>query len=646
MSACPNFLFAFPNFCIIILCMENPDKSTGENPITPEQFLKDLRAELEELWQNIKDAYLASSVNIRNQLRVLRQAKVEYIFLPIGGTLPERAEPPRSFIRRQLPLPPPALSIEQITDVFRIIADADNVKGVVLLCGGFATGLAALQSVRNAILRLKASGKEVVFFSPYLNLPNYYVASAASRIIAPPSTIFEVIGMRSDVTFYKDALAQLGIQADVVQISPYKTALDSFQHNEPTPEMLAQLNWLLDERFDMVTAEMANGRNLSQEAFQQLVNKAPMFAKEALAAGLIDAVGYEDELAFLLAEEKEEETDEETAVPETENAESETETAEPEEKERPKAQIMPFGKAYPLLKEKFRRRSYKAIGVISLEGLISMGFNEEPLIDLPLPFINEQVAGEASIVRTLRKAEQDDRLAALILHVDSPGGDALASDLIGREVERIAKQKPLVVYFGNMAASGGYYVAAYGRKIVCQPTTITGSIGVINMRLSTSGLYKKAHLNQVSIKRGEHADLYSSNQPMTAEERGIFWQSIQESYRRFKQVVANGRSLPYDELDPICEGRVWTGRQALAHKLVDQHGDFLDAVALAAQLADLPLDDEHDVPVINLYHQDGRHILPKPFEAIEELGQIVLGKRLEQLNGRNLWLMPLFMNNE
>lgn len=133
---------------------------------------------------------------------------------------------------------------------------------------------------------------------------------------------------------------------------------------------------------------------------------------------------------------------------------------------------------------------------------------------------------------------------------------------------------------------------------------------------------------------------------MTDEEREIFWQSILESYRRFKQVVANGRSLPYDKLDPICEGRVWTGRQALAHKLVDQHGDFLDAVALAAQLADLPLDDEHDVPVINLYHQDGRHILPKPFEAIEELGQIVLGKRLEQLNGRNLWLMPLFMNND
>ncbi len=633
--------------------MENPDKSTGENPITPEQFLKDLHSELQELWQNVKDIFSASAVNIRNQLRILRQAKVEYIFLTIGGTVPERADPPRSFIRRQLPLPPPALSIEEITKVFRIIADADNVKGVVLRCGGFATGLASLQSIRNAILRLKASGKEVVFFSPYLNLPNYYVASAANRIIAPPGTIFEVIGMRSDVTFYKDALAQLGIQADVVQISPYKTALDTFQHNEPTPEMLAQLNWLLDERFDMVTAEMANGRNLSQEAFQQLVDKAPMFAEEALAAGLIDAVGYEDELAFLLAEENE--ADEETAVPETDDAEktqdtTETETAEtpdePEEKDRPKAQIMPFGKAYPLLMEKFRRQSYKAIGVISLEGLISMGFNEEPLIDLPVPFVNEQVAGEASIVRTLRKAERDDRLAALIFHVDSPGGDALASDLIGREVERIAKQKPVVVYFGNVAASGGYYVAAYGRKIVCQPTAITGSIGVINMRLSTSGLYKKAHLNQVNIKRGEHADLYSSSQPMTAEEREIFWRSILESYRRFKRVVANGRSLPYDELDPICEGRVWTGRQAMAHKLVDQHGDFQDAVALAAQLADLPLDDEHDVPVINLYHHDGRHILPKPFEAIEELGQIVLGKRLEQLNGRNLWLMPLFMDNE
>jgi protease-4 len=237
-----------------------------------------------------------------------------------------------------------------------------------------------------------------------------------------------------------------------------------------------------------------------------------------------------------------------------------------------------------------------------------------------------------------------DEMAALILHVDSPGGMAVASDLIGRQIKRINKKKPVLVYMSNVAASGGYYVSAPARCIICQPGTITGSIGVIISRLSWRGLYQKASLKTVALERGERIGLYSDNGPLTEEQRQILWDSIVESYQQFKQVVADGRSLSLNELDPICEGRVWSGRQALAHGLVDELGDFSLAVRKAAELAELPLDDEHELAVINLYPKDDDYILPKPFEMAEEVGQWLSGERIKQWHGRPLLLMPYHFN--
>ena len=271
-----------------------------QTPPKPD-FFSDLKRELHDVWKAINNAWSRSGVSLRNGLKQMRDTKLDYVLMPIGGSLPERAPAPRSFIERQLPLPAPPLSMEVVNRRLQAIADADNVKGVVFLFQGFGAGLATLQNLHRSLIRLRGSGKGVIVYTPMLDIASYYVASAADRIIVPPSTQFDVLGLRMEVVFLKDALAQVGVEMDVIQISPYKTAYNMFGETDITEEQREQLTWLLDDRFDEMTATMANGRSLSQETFQSLIDQAPLFPDDALKAGLIDDIAYEDEVIYLLA---------------------------------------------------------------------------------------------------------------------------------------------------------------------------------------------------------------------------------------------------------------------------------------------------------------------------------------------------------
>ena len=618
-------------------------------------FLADLGSELKQLWQVLGNFWRQTAVSLRNGWRQLRHAQIDYVVLAVGGSLPERAEPPRSFIERQLPLPQPALSIEQLTRRLTRIADADNVQGVLLILDGISSGSATIQNLRRALERLKVAGKQVVVYTPYLDLRHYYLATAADRIIVPPSATFEAFGLHSEVSFLKPALKKVGISVEAVQISPYKSAPNTFIKDDITPEQQEQMEWLLDDLYDQITAAFANGRSLTQDQVQELMNQVPMTAEAALAAGLVDDVAYQDELETLLASQPEwnadspdspdhyyqEDQENQRLIDNEETAESPQDTPErAEEEEKAKATLLDWEKASRLLTEKARQRSRKFIGVISLEGSIMMGSSQSPPIDLPIPLIGGETAGEQTLVYLLRRAEQLDEMAGLIFHVDSPGGSALASDLIGREIQRLSQKKPVLVYMGNTAASGGYYVSAHANHIMSQALTITGSIGVFALRLYAQELYNKVGINRVGLDRGSRANLYSGMAPLSDEEREAFHNSIVESYQQFKQVVAAGRDLPYDELDEICNGRVWTGKQALAHKLVDSHGDFTDAVHKLAELADLPDPASHDIPVVNLFAKNTRHIVPQPFEMAETVNKLLAPERLEAFNNKPLFLLP------
>ncbi len=592
-------------------------------------FDKALRRDLRRARQSLSDSLSTVGADWRNMMRRLRQAQVDYAVLPIGGPLPERTGPPRGFIERRLPLPPDPFSMQQLNTRLRMVAEADNARGVVFVFRGFSAGLATLQNFRAAVARLRAAGKDAIVYTPYLDLAHYYAATAAARIIAPPGAQFDVLGLYTEVTFLKDALARVGVQADVVQISPYKTAFDRFSQADMTPEYRAQLDWLLDDQYDLLTADMAAGRGLTQAALRELIDRAPLSATEACAAGLIDQVAYDDQLAETI--------DRWTKDTTTATGDDAVDTTR-----RPSVRLKSWPKARELLLEKPRRHTRRFVGVLSLEGLISMGPSRRPPLDLPIPFVGGATAGEQTFVAILRRLEKMDDLAALVLHVDSGGGSALASELIGRQIELFAAHKPVVVYMGNVAASGGYYVAAPASHIMSQAGTTTGSIGVITAKVSTAGLYDQLAIQRVTLARGEHAGLYRDSDPMTAEQRTIFQRTIQETYGDFVAVVARGRKLAPEAVDAVGGGRVWTGRQARERGLVDSHGDFLEAIKKAAELAALPADDIHAVSVYDFYPRSAPYtVYPNGSARLaEEVARLLSGEQLRALAGQPLLLLP------
>jgi protease-4 len=520
---------------------------------------------------------------LRNQVRRLREAP-DYIVLPVGGPLPQRMAPPRSFVQRQLGLPPPPLSMERLAHTLRRIGEDERVQGVVIVLRGLETGPATLWSLRRLLQRVRKQGKRVIVYTTRLEWAEYYVGTSADLLVIPPATSFDVLGLQLSVRYYRDALAALGLKADVVRISPYKSAGNPFSEATMTAEEQAQYNWLLDESWHHFTDTMAADRGIAPETLHGLINWAPFSAAEALRNGLVDAVAYQDELPRLIR----------ATWPPDRSA---------SDQDNPLPRLQTTGQALPALTERPRRRHHRAIGVIGITGMIMLDTPSSPL-PLPVPG-NGPVAAEADLSRRLRHAAADDTIAALVLVIDSPGGDALASDLIWREICNVRRKKPVVAWMSSVAASGGYYVAAAANRIVATPTTITGSIGVIMARLSMSGLYDKLHINEQTLHRGNRAGLYRDSHPLSDSERAVVWGQVLDIYGRFCQIVAEGRNLSPEAVDAIGGGRVWSGRQALENGLVDSLGDFGTAVALACKLANLPTPDRAEVPVRTIHTIEG-----------------------------------------
>ena len=285
--------------------------------------------------------------------------------------------------------------------------------------------------------------------------------------------------------------------------------------------------------------------------------------------------------------------------------------------------------------------------MISLLGAIMPGDSRSfPIL---LPLLGERTIGSNTAQQQARAARQDDQLAAVVVHVDSRGGSALASDLIWRELSLLNATKPVVVYMGDVAASGGYYIALPGRKIVAQRATLTGSIGVIISKPVTEGAYQKVEARRYAIGRGDHAGIYQDDHAWAGEEREKIEATVRHTYHEFKQRVAEGRALAYEGLDDICNGRVWTGAQALEHGLVDAVGDFQIAIDLACQLANLPIDgtvEAFDLPTPK------RSTLAEPVAAVQswlgldraaQLGQLaevaLRGEWARLLGHEQIWLI-------
>lgn len=497
---------------------------------------------------------------------LFRGSLPDYVLFELSGQLLER-EPQQPWYFAIFPFARPALTLASLRAALRRTAGDPNVSGVLIVARGVQISLAQAQSLAAIFQQFRewdrsfnpsAPQKEIVIFLETCSNAEYAMAAAADRIFVSPLTDWSVLGLRTEPTFLADTLAKLGVQAEVVKVAPWKTAYDTIERAEISPAHRQQLNSLLDSWYEDLVETISVGRSIGQNQARSHIDRAPLTAAEAEELQLIDGIAYEDQLPTILG------------IPSRD------------------ARIQPYEQARRWLYRRPRRRASQAIGVLALTGVITSGKSRR--FPGNLPVLGGSTTGSTTAQQQIRAALADERLAGVLLHVDSSGGSALASDLIWRELTLLARKKPVVAYLGDVAASGGYYVALPAQKIICQPATLTGSIGVITAKLLTSGALDKIDANRYTLRRGKNADIYSDSRPWRGEQRDKIEDQVSYSYRNFKERVAAARDLSFDGLDEIAGGRVWTGRQAQEKGLVDELGDFAAAVNALCALADLPTD--------------------------------------------------------
>jgi protease-4 len=475
-----------------------------------------------------------------------------YLALNLHGEIPEQpaAELPSFFERRPT-------SIRVLVESLDRAATDPKVSSVVLRVSFLSdVGWARVQELRDAIVRFRKSGKPAYAHLAFCGNREYYLATACTKIYAVPTAIMDVTGLRTETTFFAGTLDKLGVQAQFEGVGKYKNAPNQFTEKGFTPPHREQMEALVDSVYAQYVAGLQSGRNKTAEQVQALVDGGPYDGQEALKAGLVDELVYEDQLRERLKDA--------TALAPAKYA----------------RHARPFG-----------IDTRPKIALVYAVGEIVIGESQDGAL-------GGQVAGSDTVAAALREARRDDGVKAIVLRVDSPGGSGTASDVIWREVTLARKSKPVIVSMGDLAASGGYYIAMGSDAIVAQPTTITGSIGVFGGKLTLRGLYDKVGLSKEVLTRGQHADLFSDYRPWNDEERAKFRSMMTAFYQDFVTRAAEGRKKTYQEIDAVAQGRVWTGAEAVTHGLVDRLGGLDVALSLAKERARIAKDAEVNLVVL------------------------------------------------
>lgn len=478
----------------------------------------------------------------------------DYAVLEVSGSLPEFA-PRLGPLRRRLAPFPSGPSLEGLREALEAVSYDGRPAGVVLRIRGLDAGWAALEELRGELLRFReAGGRVVAYLREDADSRAYYLACAADELLASPLATLGVTGLRSRVVFAREALERAGLRAEVLAVSPYKSAYDALSRTGFSRESREQAERLLDARFSELVGAVAGARGMTEEAVRKLIDRAPFPAREALEAGLLDGVCYEDELPERLGG----------------------------------ARVGGWREARRSLRFPPGRPRRRKVGLVSVSGVIVRGRSRS--LPVPLPFFGREQAGAESVAAALRAAGKNRRVASVLLHVESRGGDALASDLIWREVVRLRRSKPVVVLMGNFAASGGYYVGVGADRIVARRNTLTGSVGVVLLRPVAGGLYGRLGLRPEVLQRGANAGILDPATEPGPGELAALRRQLEYAYREFRERVASGRRISQERLEGLAGGRVWTGEEARRAGLVDGTGGFREALRLAGELGGVRVD--------------------------------------------------------
>jgi protease-4 len=470
-----------------------------------------------------------------------------------------------------------------------------SVDGLFLHLDGLEIGWGKLHELRGAVARFRQAGKKVFAYLDSGNTKDYLLAIACDEVCLPESGWLMLTGMRAEVSFYKDLLDKIGVKADMLQMGSYKGTGEILTQNHMSPQFRERLESVLDDHFEKDLVELLSQsrpkQKWSAEQVKKVIDEGPYTATAAAAAGLIDQVAYRDQFEQNLKKDFK-----------AENLKITKNYGQAKEEELDLSN--PFA-IFKLLKPpKKTSTSGPTIAVIYATGVIVSGKGGDGLF-------GGQAVGSTTMIEAIRQAESDKNVKAIVLRVDSPGGSALASDLIWNELRR--SKKPVIASMSDTAASGGYYISMAANKIFAEPGTLTGSIGVVGGKLVIGGLYDWIGLKTEVIARGANSGIFSSGTPFNESERKAITGLMKDVYDQFVDKAIQGRARAGKKFDKeeflkLAEGRIWTGRQAKANGLVDELGTLDDALDAAKSMAGLKKESEVELL-----------ILPKPRNFIDIL---------------------------
>ncbi|MFH1131267.1 MAG: signal peptide peptidase SppA [Pseudomonadota bacterium] len=459
-------------------------------------------------------------------------------------------------------------SVDQVRRLVKRAIKDRRVLGVVIQQRNLRAGLATVCSLREALQLLKEAGKKLVIHLEEGGTRDYYLACCADQIVMPEGSMLDLRGLSVELTFLGETLRRAGVEVDIDRAGKYKSAAEMFTRSEISGENKEAIGRLLEVVFERIVNAIANGRGVSAEKAKDLVDGGPYDPEKAKQVGLIDELAYSDELPELLAE-------------------SEGKQAR-------------FVKASRYMRRwRFRFHRFwprRVVAVLSLRGNILSGHSTQ--------FPRETI-GDISVRKVIRVLEESRHVAGVVVHIDSPGGGVVASDFIWRAVRKLAEKKPTVAWMGNVAASGGYFIAVACDQIVAQPETITGSIGVIAGKVSFGPLLQRFGIGQHVFRFGKRSGLFSARTALDDDERQTLRQMLEHSYERFVARVIEGRHLSKEEVELVSQGRVWCGEDAKERGLVDSLGDIQCAVNLVKERARRRKGEKLEVADVRIPMQKG-----------------------------------------
>jgi protease-4 len=474
--------------------------------------------------------------------------------LELSGDIPELEGDQRWFglLRRS------SEDYGSLVSLLRWARDDEQLQGVLICCESVQASWGRIQGLRRGLERLRQAGKKVWVHLNGGGIHEYYLASTADHVTLTPAATLDITGLSSEAVFVLGALEKVGVHADVVQMGRYKSAAEMFTRRDMSASHREMMESLVDDLYGQVIEAVADSRSLSPTEVRETFDRGPFLAQEAKEAKLVDEVIYEDEAQEQLVAA----CAGSTVIDRTDYVRRRSVDA------RVRALRTPHG----------------TVAVVHVCGTIKSGES----VTGP---DGSSAAGARSIAAAFKEVRERDDVRAVLVRVASPGGSGSASDLMWREMVRTKAEKPVVVSFGDVAASGGYYIALGADAIFAEPGTITGSIGVIAGKASLRSLYERVGVTKELVTRGKHATLFSDYAPLGDEERARLEAEASSFYRAFVEKVATGRKLSIEAAAASAEGRVWTGRQAWTRGLIDKLGDIGDALDAIKERLGVPIAD-------------------------------------------------------